>query len=358
VECTGSDRVAVAPEVPPAEGQRPGLPPLGSIAIACSASAAGSASPGRVALPGTRRRVAGATWRCTDRPGRCTLSVMTTPGASSPATGGRTAGVAAVFDAVADVYDQVGVAWFTPIARALVVQVAPQPGDRALDIGCGRGAATRVLAEAVAPTGAVTAIDISPRMVDALRADLAAAGLDAVQVAVMDAAAPRLPANSFDVAVASLVVFFLPDPAAALITWHDLLVPGGRLGLSTFGNRDALWEDVDDVFTPYLPPALLDARTSGTTGPFSSDAGVEALVAGAGFAGARTRTTHTSVILDSPAHWETWSRSHGQRSMWLAVPVDAIDAVRAEAFARLERARGQDGRLHLSQQVRFTLAEA
>src|SRR5664279_55688 len=151
---------------------------------------------------------------------------MTTPDAGGSAAGGRTAGVAAVFDAVADVYDQVGVAWFTPIAEALVAAVEPRPGERALDIGCGRGAATRALAEAVGPTGAVTAFDVSPRMVGALRADLALIGLDAVEVAVMDAAAPQLPARSFDVAVASLVVFFLPDPTAALKAWRDLLVPG------------------------------------------------------------------------------------------------------------------------------------
>jgi ubiquinone/menaquinone biosynthesis C-methylase UbiE len=283
---------------------------------------------------------------------------MTTPGTSGPATSSRTAGVAAVFDAVADVYDQVGVEWFTPIARALVAEVAPAPGDRAVDIGCGRGAATRALAEAVGPEGAVTAIDISTRMVAALRADLADAGLDAVELAVMDAAAPQLPARSFDVAVASLVLFFLPDPAAALAAWHDLLVPGGRLGVSTFGPRDSVWEDLDDVFTPYLPPAMLDARTSGTTGPFGSDAGVEALVAGAGFVNTRTVTTRSSVTLESPEQWETWSRSHGQSQMWRVVPDDATDAVRSAAFSRLERARERDGRIHLGQEVRLTLAEA
>lgn len=51
----------------------------------------------------------------------------------------RSARVAAVFDRVADVYDNVGVPWFTPIARELVRLTAPGPGVRALDIGCGRG---------------------------------------------------------------------------------------------------------------------------------------------------------------------------------------------------------------------------
>jgi len=283
---------------------------------------------------------------------------MTTPPSGTPVPANGTARVAAIFDAVAGVYDQVGVAWFTPIARALVGEVAPQPGERALDLGCGRGAATRALAEAVLPAGAVTAIDLSPAMVAALRADLAEAGLDAVEVDVQDAAAPHLPSRSFDVAVASLVLFFLPDPGAALRAWHDLLVPGGRLAVSTFGAQGAVWEALDEVFTPYLPPAMLDARTSGRTGPFGSDAGVEALVQAAGFTGARTVTIPASVTLEGPEQWETWSRSHGQSAMWRAVPAEAVDAVRAQAFDRLERARGDDGLLHLGQQVRLTLARA
>ena len=49
----------------------------------------------------------------------------------------RSARVAAVFDRVADTYDAVGVPWFTPIAERLVAEMAPAPGERALDIGTG-----------------------------------------------------------------------------------------------------------------------------------------------------------------------------------------------------------------------------
>ena len=46
-----------------------------------------------------------------------------------------------LFDAVADSYDQVGVDFFQPIADGLVTELDPQPGERALDLGCWRGAA-------------------------------------------------------------------------------------------------------------------------------------------------------------------------------------------------------------------------
>jgi ubiquinone/menaquinone biosynthesis C-methylase UbiE len=56
--------------------------------------------------------------------------------------------VAALFDQLADSYDQVGVDYFQPIAEGLVGRLKPQTGERVLDIGCGRGAALLRLAAA------------------------------------------------------------------------------------------------------------------------------------------------------------------------------------------------------------------
>lgn len=267
----------------------------------------------------------------------------------------RSARVAAVFDRVADTYDAVGVPWFTPIAERLVAEMAPAPGERALDIGTGRGAALWALADAVGATGHVTGLDLAAAMVAATRREAAERGLTTVSLVVADAAAPDLPEASFDLAVASLVLFFLPDPPAALRVWHGLLVPGGRVGLSTFGSRDAAWEQLDDVFTPFLPPQLLDARTSGTRGPFASDAGVEELVAAAGFSDVRTTHLEQTVRFVDAAQWRLWSWSHGQRTHWDAVPEDRRDDVLAAGAERLEAARDSTGGFTLTQQVRLTV---
>jgi ubiquinone/menaquinone biosynthesis C-methylase UbiE len=267
----------------------------------------------------------------------------------------RSARVAAVFDRVADTYDAVGVPWFTPIAERLVAELAPAPGERALDIGTGRGAALWALADAVGATGHVTGLDLAEAMVAATRREAAERGLTTVSLVAADAAAPDLPDASFDLAVASLVLFFLPDPPAALRVWHRLLVPGGRLGLSTFGSRDAAWEQLDDVFTPFLPPQLLDARTSGTRGPFASDAGVEELVAAAGFADVRTTNLEQTVTFVDAAQWRLWSWSHGQRTHWDAVPEERRGDVLAAGAERLEAARDSTGGFTLTQQVRLTV---
>ena len=80
--------------------------------------------------------------------------------------------VAALFDSLAADYDQSGVAFFQPIAEQLVALMVVRSGEQALDIGCGRGAATLRLAEAVGAEGSVTAVDLAPAMVEHTRAPL------------------------------------------------------------------------------------------------------------------------------------------------------------------------------------------
>ncbi len=266
----------------------------------------------------------------------------------------RTRRVAAMFDLVAQTYDTVAVPWFGPIAAGLVERLGPRPGERALDLGTGRGAALWPLAAGVAPTGSVTAVDLSPRMVEATRAEVAARGLSDVEVLVGDASAPDLPAGTFDVVAASLVLFFLPDPPAALREWCRLLAPGGRLGLSTFGGRDEAWEQLDEVFTPYLPPALLDARTTGSRGVFGSDAALEELARDCGLGEVVTVTAALPVRFDGLEQWRAWTWSHGQRSHWLAVPDAERGAVLDAAATRVAPLLDADGGFTLTQQLRYT----
>ena len=266
-----------------------------------------------------------------------------------------TARVARLFDEVAATYDAVGVDFFGPIAEGLLEALAVRPGEAVADLGCGKGALLLAAADAVGPAGRVMGLDLSPAMAAAARAEAEARGLRHVEVRVADVQAPDLPLAAFDVVAASLVLFFLPDPAAALRSWCPSLVPGGRLGISTFGAQDDVWRSVDDVFTPYLPPAMLDARTSGGTGPFASDAGVERLLADAGLADVRTELLDLPVAFRDTAHWREFSMSTGQRGMWAMVPDGERPAVRAEAERRLAAAADEDGRIVLRQQVRYTV---
>lgn len=262
--------------------------------------------------------------------------------------------VVAVFDRVADVYDQVGVGFFGPIAEMLVEGLRPRAGERTVDIGCGRGAVTRRLADRIRPGGHVDAFDLAGGMVEQTRRELAELGYEDVTLSVRDAGAPGLPMAVYDVVASSLVLFFLPDPAAALRAWLALLRPGGRLGVTTFGARSPIWEQVDALFRPHLPAPMLDARTTGERGPFASADGTAALVAAAGFEQVRVVEANLPVRFDSADQWYEWSWSIGQRAMWESVPVDSREALRADAYALLAEARTTEGSVVLDQVIRVT----
>jgi len=265
--------------------------------------------------------------------------------------------VARLFDDLADTYDAVGVEFFQPIASGLVVALAPRPGERALDVGCGRGAVLFPLAEAVGPTGSVTGLDLSPRMVQATADDAVRAGLD-VEVRVGDAMAPDLPAGSCDLVASSLVLFFLPDPIAALRAWRELLMEGGRVGVSTFGPYDDRWADtVDAALRAHAPAETQDARTTGRQGPFGSDEGMEQLVSDAGFRSVRTVSSVVTPRFENCDHWYEWSMSVGQRQFWQAIPDEQLGEVKAAVFTAVGECRDEHGRIGFDQTVRYTLGE-
>jgi ubiquinone/menaquinone biosynthesis C-methylase UbiE len=264
-------------------------------------------------------------------------------------------GVGRMFDLISPEYDNVGVPFFGPIAGHLVEALAPQPGERALDLGCGRGAVAVRLADAVLPGGSVTGLDLSPGMVERTREALGGRH-GSVEVVVGDARDPQLPAGGFDVVASSMVLFFLPDPAAALARWTALVAPGGRLGLATFGDTDPVWDEVDDLLLPYMPP--LDPRVVGPQSPFASDEGMERMLSRAGATEVRTTTHHVELDVGSAQDWRRFARSVGTRAAFERMTAEEDAEVTARAGELLEPRRGEDGRIRLGQDIRVTLGSA
>lgn len=277
---------------------------------------------------------------------------MDTPPAARPS---RSQSIVHLFDELAPSYDQAGVDFFRPVATHLVALLEPAPGERAADIGCGRGAATFPLATAVGPGGEVFASDLAPAMVAATAALATTLGLHQVRTELMDASRPDLPVHTFDLVASSLVLFFLPDPAGAAHAWTSLLRRGGRLGVSTFGTPDGAWAEIDALFKPHLPPAMLDARAAGLGGPFASNEGMDALLTSAGLDRVVSTTERAELLFDDSDHWHSWSMSTGQRALWAAVPDGERPSLLTRAHAILHGTRRPDGRLMLSHDMRYTI---
>jgi len=124
-------------------------------------------------------------------------------------------------------------AMFVPLAEHMIELAEVAEGERVLDVACGTGSLTRLLAAAAGATGRVADVDLSPQMIAVAR-ELGSPG-DA-EIDYQEGSADALP---FDDAEFSLLICqqglqFFPDRPAALKQMHGALAPGGRLAVSTW----------------------------------------------------------------------------------------------------------------------------
>lgn len=123
--------------------------------------------------------------------------------------------------------------------------LAPQAGERALDIGCGPGLTTEALAQAVGPRGSVVGVDIAPPMLAIAQQRCAALG----QVAFQRADVTQLPWENgrFDVALASQVYEYVEQIDTALTELARVIRPGGRAVIVDTDWESAVWASNDDA---------------------------------------------------------------------------------------------------------------
>lgn len=151
------------------------------------------------------------------------------------------------FEVVAEHYDRFMGRFATPLAVATARLLAPAPGQRALDVGCGPGALAGELVR-VLGAPAVAAVDPSREFATA-----AAARLPGVDVQL--AAAEYLPHGdgAFDLTLAQLAVHFMSDPVAGLREMRRVTRAGGRVAASVWdhdGGRGPLttfWAAVHEL---------------------------------------------------------------------------------------------------------------
>ena len=142
--------------------------------------------------------------------------------------------VIAVFDQVAERYDNPSMRFFPFCADRLIAHLRPQPGSKVLDVATGTGAVALAAAQAIAPHGRVQAIDLSENMLQTAVANLQRSGLTNIDYHLMDAEAVEFKSRYFDYITCSFGIFFLPDMQAGLTSWRQVLKPGGRVMFTSF----------------------------------------------------------------------------------------------------------------------------
>lgn len=127
-----------------------------------------------------------------------------------------------------------------PYGDAVLTALAPQPGERILDIGCGPALGAIAIAHRVGPTGAVTAVDVSATMLTqaARRIDAAVASdPDLAPITLLEGDAQTIHLGTgFDAAHSRFGVMFFDDPVDAFTNITAALRPGGRVAFVVWGT--------------------------------------------------------------------------------------------------------------------------
>jgi len=139
------------------------------------------------------------------------------------------------------------------ITEAVIPFARAKPGEHILDIGCGCGTATLMLARAVRPNGSVAGVDISAPMLAVARAR-AHSGQADIPFIEADASAYDFQ-PTFDLVFSRFGVMFFADPFAAFANIHKAVAPKGRLAFVCWRSMpDNMWAAAPFAAAKHLLP--------------------------------------------------------------------------------------------------------
>ncbi|HTJ36321.1 MAG TPA: class I SAM-dependent methyltransferase [Dactylosporangium sp.] len=151
------------------------------------------------------------------------------------------------FDVTADAYGRFMGRYSEPLAPRFADLAGVAAGARVLDVGCGAGALTAELVARLGPD-AVSAVDPSEPFVAAARDRL-----PGVDVRLSPAEHLPFPDDTFDAALAQLVVHFMADPVAGLHEMARVTRPGGTVAACVWDHAGgtsplaAFWRAVESM---------------------------------------------------------------------------------------------------------------
>jgi len=215
-----------------------------------------------------------------------------------------------------------------PRGRLRMIELAAvRPGMRVLDLACGPGTMTRLLADQVTPGGRVFGVDLARGMLDLAAAD----PRPGCWFAVMDMERLGFGDLGFDAVVCGHGLHFAPDLGMALSESARVLKSPGVLAASVpaSGRDDSLWTVVDRVADRHLPPAPRAIDDHATRSTVSDQRA---------FREAAIKASFDSAIVESVEEEVTWESAEAFvaafMSWWqCASRVEVLDSQsRAEFF--------------------------
>lgn len=213
------------------------------------------------------------------------------------------------FDVPADAYNAFMGGFSEPLAAEFLRFAAVSPGGRALDVGCGPGALTQPLVELLGDAS-VSAVDPSASFVESARARF-----PGVDVRVATAEALPYEDDTFDAALAQLVVHFMTDPVGGVREMARVVRPGGVVAACVWDHSDqggplaGYWEAVRELDPAAQDESDLAGASEGDLVRIATEAGLRDVEGGV------VRVTRTFATFEQ--WWEPYTFGIGPAGQYV-----------------------------------------
>jgi SAM-dependent methyltransferase len=227
-----------------------------------------------------------------------------------------------------------------PVTDALVEYAQPAAGMRVLDLASGTGEPAISLAVRVGEQGHVTALDLSPELLEVAANRARSRGLTNFSTQQADAHSLPFPDNSFDLATSRFGVMFFRNVQSALGEVRRVLRPGARAAFLAWGPfEQPYWQSMMGVVHRHVGGPLL---APGGPNPFrfAESGSLSKALRDAGFIGVQeeTRTLPWTWIGSVGEVWEQMQAvSVPFRPMLERVPAELWPRIHADVRAAVGR---------------------
>jgi SAM-dependent methyltransferase len=226
-------------------------------------------------------------------------------------------------------YERMMGVWSRLAGEIFLDWLAPRPGLRWIDVGCGNGAFTELIVERCAPAE-VQGIDPSDGQLAYARARPTTRIAQFLQGDAME-----LPfaSDKFDAAVMALVIFFVPDAGKGVAEMVRVVSPGGTVAAYAWdmpGGGFPLQPIQTEMFAMGFPPA----RPPGAD--VSRAEALQSLWTGAGLEGVEMRKIEVQrTFADFDDLWGATMLSSSTGPTIASMPPDTAEELKRRVRARL-----------------------